>query len=170
VGAASAGPARLALRPAVAADIDFIVATERLPGFEQLTARWSAEQHRAALERADTRYLVGGWAAAPLAGFAILQPLDDPHEGAKLRRIAVTRPGEGFGRPFLGAIIDWVFDSTASDRLWLDVFTHNDRARHVYRRLGFREDGLLRQAYRMPDGTRADRVIMSLLRSERPAR
>lgn len=169
MGAASAGPAPLVLRPAVAADIDFIVATERLPGFEQLTARWSADQHRAALERADTRYLVGGWAAAPLAGFAILQPLDDLHEGAKLRRIAVTRPGEGFGRPFLKAVIDWVFDSTVSDRLWLDVFTHNDRARHVYRRLGFREDGLLRQAYRMPDGTRADRVIMSMLRSERPA-
>jgi RimJ/RimL family protein N-acetyltransferase len=170
VGAGSDERARPILRTAVAADIDFIVATERLPGFELLTARWSADQHRAALERADTRYLVGGWAAAPLAGFALLQPLDDVHEGAKLRRIAVTRPGEGFGTPFMRAVIDWVFDSTASDRLWLDVFTHNDRARHVYRRVGFREDGLLRQAYRMPDGTRADRVIMSMLRSERPGR
>jgi diamine N-acetyltransferase len=170
VGAGGAAAARLEIRPAVAADIEFIVATERLPGFEQLTARWSADQHRAAMDRADTRYLVGGWAATPLAGFALLQPLDDVHEGAKLKRIAVTRPGEGFGRPFLNAVIDWVFESTASDRLWLDVFTHNGRARHVYLSLGFREDGLLRQAYRMSDGTRADRVIMSMLRSERPGR
>ena len=32
-----------------------------------------------------------------------------------------------------------------------------------------REDGLLRQAYRMPDGSRVDRYVMSVLRSEWPA-
>jgi diamine N-acetyltransferase len=50
--------------------------------------------------------------------------------------------------------------------VWLDVFTHNERARHVYRSVGFTEDGLLRQAYRLADGTRVDRVLMSVLRAE----
>jgi diamine N-acetyltransferase len=59
-----------------------------------------------------------------------------------------------------------VFSTTAVDRLWLDVFTHNDRARHVYARAGLREDGLLRYAYRLPDGTRCDRYLMSILRRE----
>jgi diamine N-acetyltransferase len=157
---------RVLLRDATAADLDFIVATERLPGYEQLTARWSRDEHAAALARDDTRYLVGGRPGAELEGFAILQPLRDVHEGAKLKRICVTRPGGGFGQPFLAAVIDWVFSSTDNERLWLDVFTHNERACHVYRRAGMREDGLLRQAYRMPDGTRADRYIMSILRSE----
>jgi ribosomal protein S18 acetylase RimI-like enzyme len=160
---------RALLRAATAADLDFILATERLPGYELLTARWSAAEHRAAMAREDTRYLVGGAAGAELEGFAILQPLADPHEGTKLKRICVTRPGSGFGQPFLAAVIDWAFANTDAERFWLDVFTHNERARHVYRRLGMREDGLLRHAYRMPDGSRADRSIMSILRHERTA-
>lgn len=160
---------RVLLREATAADIGFILATERLPGYELLTARWTDAEHRAAMARDDTRYLVGSRSGDELEGFAIMQPLADPHEGAKLKRICVTRPGAGFGQPFLAAIIDWVFAHTHNERFWLDVFTHNERARHVYRRLGMRDDGLLRQAYRMPDGSRADRSIMSILRSERPA-
>jgi GNAT superfamily N-acetyltransferase len=160
----------VALRVATPADIDFVVATERLPGYEQLTARWTPAEHAAALVRPDTRYLVAGRPAGELEGFAILQPLNDVHEGTKLKRIAVTHPGTGFGQPFLAALLDWVFATTGTERLWLDVFTHNERARHAYRTVGFVEDGLLRQAYRMPDGTRADRVIMSVLRREWPVR
>ena len=154
------------LRLAGPDDLDFIMATERLPGYEVLTARWTLEQHRAALGREDTRYLIGGSPRGEREGFAILEHINDPHEGAKLKRIAVSEPGTGFGGPFLGAVIGWVFASTPAERLWLDVFTYNDRARHVYRRAGMREDGLLRQAYVLPSGVRADRVIMSILKSE----
>jgi diamine N-acetyltransferase len=160
------GPLPVAIRLATAADVDFIVATERLPGYERLTARWTADEHRQALARDDTRYLVGARERGVLEGFAIVQPVEPLHEGAKLRRIAVSAPGTGFGRPFLSAVVDWVFATTACERVWLDVFTDNLRARHVYRSAGFSEDGLLRQAYRMPDGTRADRLIMSLLKHE----
>ena len=148
------------------ADFDYVMATERLPGNEVLTARWTREQHAAALAREGTRYLIGGSPRAPQAGFAILENVDDRHEGAKLKRIAVSEPGTGFGQPFLLAVIGWVFASTPAERLWLDVFTYNERARHVYRRVGLREDGLLRQAYVLPSGERADRIIMSILRSE----
>lgn len=142
------------------------MATERLPGYDELIACWSRAEHLAALQREDTRYLVGARPAAPPEGFAIIEHITDVHEGAKLKRIAVTRPGTGFGQPFLGAVVDWVFDSTRAERLWLDVFTANQRARHVYRSAGFREDGLLRQAYVLPSGARVDRVIMSVLRGE----
>ncbi len=142
------------------------MATERLPGYDVLTARWTREQHLSALGRADTRYLIGGSARAEREGFAIIENINDVDEGAKLKRIAVENPGTGFGGPFLAGVVEWVFASTPAERLWLDVFTYNERARHVYRRAGFREDGLLRQAYVLPSGARADRVIMSVLRSE----
>jgi diamine N-acetyltransferase len=146
------------------------MAAERGPGFERLVAQWSEAEHRAALARSDARYLVGHLPGAPPAGFVILEHIGDRHEGVKLKRVAVTSPGTGFGQALLAAVVDWVFENTRDERLWLDVFTYNERARHVYRRLGFVEDGLLRQAYLLPDGTRADRVIMSMLRSEWAAR
>ena len=146
------------------------MAAERGPGFERLVGQWSAQEHRAVLARSDARYLVGQPPRAPPAGFAILENIGDRHEGVKLKRLVVTEPGTGFGQALLAAVIDWVFENTRDERLWLDVFSYNERARHVYRRLGFVEDGLLRQAYVLPDGTRADRVIMSMLRSEWDAR
>jgi ribosomal protein S18 acetylase RimI-like enzyme len=156
----------ISLRRGLASDIDFCMTTERLPGYDVLTACWTEVEHLRALELVDTRYLVGGYAAGPLFGFAIVERVNDPHEGAKLKRIAVTQPAVGFGVPFLRAVIGWVFESTAAPRLWLDVFVHNARARHVYRKVGMREDGLLRQAYVQPNGERVDRVIMSVLRTE----
>ncbi len=48
----------------------------------------------------------------------------------------------------------------------LDVFDDNARARRIYRAVGFREDGLLREAYVRPDGARVTQVLMSILRAE----
>jgi RimJ/RimL family protein N-acetyltransferase len=63
-------------------------------------------------------------------------------------------------------VIDWVFARSESHRLWLDVFDDNARARRIYRAVGFREDGLLREAYVRPDGARVTQVLMSILRAE----
>jgi diamine N-acetyltransferase len=156
---------QLALRPAGPGDLPFILATERRPGFDVLVARSSEEEHVARLARPDARYLIARAGGLPV-GFALLEGLDDRHHGVKLRRIAVSEPGQGHGVPFMRALIAWVFTETAAERLWLDVFVHNPRARHVYRKVGFREDGLLRQAYVLPDGRRVDRALMSILRSE----
>jgi RimJ/RimL family protein N-acetyltransferase len=47
----------------------------------------------------------------------------------------------------------------------LDVFERNDRARHVYRSVGFREDGLLREAIYRDDAYHS-LVLMSVLDRE----
>jgi len=156
------------LRVATEADLGFVHDAERQPGYEWLTGQWTPDEHLAMLARSDTRYLIAARPGGESEGFVILQPLSDVHEGTKLKRVVVVDPGRGFGQSMLRATFDWVFAETESARAWLDVFTHNERARRAYRRVGMREDGLLRHAYRMPDGSRADRVIMSLLRSEWP--
>ena len=58
-----------------------------------------------------------------------------------LRRIAVTKAGGGFGRPFLAALIAWVFANTDAQRFYLHVRNENERARHVYAALGFVDEG-----------------------------
>jgi RimJ/RimL family protein N-acetyltransferase len=160
--------ATVAIRPAGEIDLPFIVRIERLPGYEELTARWTHEEHSAAYRRPDTRYLIGHDGAGKPFGFVILQPFDDLHEGTKIKRIAVEQPGYGFGRALMAEALSWVFQRAKTPRVWLDVFAHNSRAIAAYRAVGMRTDGVLRAAYQLPDGRRVDRHLMSLLRDEWP--
>lgn len=47
----------------------------------------------------------------------------------------------GFGKPFLSALIDWIFTHSDNARCHLHVRRSNDRARHVYSALGFEDVG-----------------------------
>jgi acetyltransferase (GNAT) family protein len=154
------------LRQARGEDLPFILATERLPGYDALVGTWSEAEHRAALAEPSVRYLLAAWPGESPGGFAVLTGLGDAHEGVKLKRIAVVAPGCGFGTLFTRAVVDWVFSFTDAPRLWLDVFVHNERAVHVYRSVGMRSDGVLRGAYLLPSGDRVDRLLMSMLRDE----
>jgi RimJ/RimL family protein N-acetyltransferase len=154
------------LRPAGPEDIAFIMATERIPGFEKLVGCWSEDAHRAALAAAGHAYLLGIDPANERAGFAIVRDLDDAHGNVCLKRIAVTAPGRGTGGALVGALVRWAFTQSAAYRLWLDVMAHNARARHVYASHGFVEEGVMRGAYLGADGGRVDLVLMSLLRPD----
>ncbi len=156
------------LRRATPDDLDFIMAAERQPAFERQVGRWSAERHLAAMASQDFACLIGARQGGEPAGFAILRDLRNPSDAFGLQRVVSASAGQGFGRPFLSAVIDWVFAETSCHRLVLEVFTDNSRARHVYRSLGFVEEGLLRQAVKRADGARSDQVLMSLLRPEWP--
>jgi RimJ/RimL family protein N-acetyltransferase len=149
-----------------AGELDFVVNTERLPGYEALTARWSTEQHLEALSRPDTRYLLGGTETDRPVGFVILQPFGDIHEGTKIKRIAVSQPDLGHGRRLLTATFEWIFGQPGIERIWLDVFAHNARAIAAYQAVGMKVDGTLRCAYQMSDGRRVDRLLMSILKDE----
>src|SRR6516165_3696396 len=48
------GARMITLEPAGAADLDYIMATERLPGYEALVGRWERAHHEAAM--ADDRH------------------------------------------------------------------------------------------------------------------
>lgn len=155
----------ITLRPARPDDIPFIMETERGSGYERFVGRWEEHQHRAELMKPASAYLIGELNGVP-NGFGLLQDLDEPCGNVCLKRIAVHSPGLGFGRTFLTQIVDWAFSRDETYRLWLDVFVHNARARHVYRSVGFQEDGVLREVQVMPDGTRASLILMSILRPE----
>ena len=58
----------------------------------------------------------------------------------------------------LPAIVTMLVESLSCERSW------------AYQKLGFSRDGVLRQAYRLPDGTRTDLVLMALLKPEWEAR
>jgi len=159
----------IVLRPANVDDISFIMACERRPGYQPFVGQWTAEKHRAVLADASFRYFIGS-DGTDLRGFAILR--EDPlrAQNLYLKRIAVHDADKGHGRTLMAALNNWVFTHTDTHRFWLDVVEDNPRARHLYESLGFVAEGIVREAYAKPDGTRGSFVQMSLLKPDWPAR
>lgn len=144
-------------------DIPAIRAIEATPDYARLVGRWSAEEHLHELAQPGSRYFVDG---EEVDAFAIVQRLDDLHGRAHLKRIAVRAPGGGAGTRLLAQVLDWVFTQSDANRLDLDVFVENVRARRAYEKTGFTLEGRLREYVRTSDGTYRDVWLMSALRRE----
>jgi RimJ/RimL family protein N-acetyltransferase len=158
--------AQMSLLRASAGDLPLIMATERGPNFDRFVGRWNEDEHRAALASLDFAYFLGKSTDASTIGFVILRDLNDIHGNTCLMRIAVSHPGQGFGTGLLRVTLDWVFRDTPAYRLWLDVLENNARAKYVYQSLGFATEGLLRRAYKLPDGDRVNLIRMSILKPD----
>jgi RimJ/RimL family protein N-acetyltransferase len=145
-------------------DIGFVMATERLAGYEQLVGRWDAAQHRAALADGRHAYFVARLDSEAV-GFAIIRDWASPERVAHIKRIAVSRPGLGHGRSFLALLVERIFTDTEAYRIWLGVFPDNVRARRSYEAVGFRAEGIAR-GNAFFGGTHRDEMVMALLRPE----
>lgn len=76
--------------------------------------------------------------------------------------IARAYTGRGYGRQLLDAAIGWAREET--DLVWIDlgVFAGNEPARKLYERYGFERLFVREDAFRLPDGTRIDDILMTL--------
>ncbi|MCD2172737.1 GNAT family N-acetyltransferase [Rhizobium sp. C4] len=153
------------IRPATLSDLPAIMAIERTEGFDAYVGRSERAQHEALMAAADCRYLMLEDETGA-AGFAILQGVGAANGVVYLKRIAIRSPGKGFGKRFLSALIRLSFDDYGAEKFWLDAFETNARARHVYTACGLQLDGVLREHYPLADGTRANLVVMSILKRE----
>lgn len=116
------------------ADIPEVMRLERLPGYEAVVGRFTAQEHAEQFASPDARYF--GLRDGPrLLGFVILQEIHAPT--VLLRRIAVGEPERGIGTRLVRGVMDWAFGTTAAEAMKLDVHVQNARARHVYEREGF---------------------------------
>jgi RimJ/RimL family protein N-acetyltransferase len=72
---------------------------------------------------------------------------------------------KGYGTDALRAICDFGFGQLRLERIELDVYEENRRARRSYEKAGFTTEGTLRHAH-FSDGRHHDVIRMSLLRDE----
>lgn len=156
----------MALRLATSADLGAIMEIERQPGFENFVGRSAQSIHERLMADPAHAYLVGLGGEGSIAGFAILRDIGSQQGGVYLKRIAIRTPGQGYGSTLLAAVIDWAFALGDTHRFHLDHFSDNDRAHRAYQKCGMRQEGVLRQAYRLPDGRFADLTVMAILRPE----
>ena len=156
------------LRRATEQDLPFILTVEHPFRELNIVGADDAATHDRRMKNPDCQYWMVEDQSAP-AGHVILCGLASPNRNVELKRIVISRPGQGLGRLVMQAIVAKVFDELAAHRLWLDVFEHNARARHVYRSSGFVEEGVLRECVKQPDRY-ASLVVMSILEDEFRAR
>jgi RimJ/RimL family protein N-acetyltransferase len=76
--------------------------------------------------------------------------------------------GKGYGSSAVRAALRVGFGDLGLHKLWLMVFRHNERGRRLYGRLGFVEEGTLREEY-FHEGAWHDMVRMSMLAHEHTA-
>lgn len=73
--------------------------------------------------------------------------------------------GKGYGTEATRLMVRYAFDTLNLHRVWLHVYEGNERALHVYQKVGFRIEGRLRQSF-FRDGRYWDTLTMAVLREE----
>ena len=163
-------PARARLRPTMQSDLEFVLSLERDPANLPFITPWERTQHEAAIRFPDFRhFVIEGGADLAAVGFLILIGCKSRNQSLELKRMVVQHKGQGFGRAALRVAKKVAFDDLGAHRFWLDVRTHNIRARGLYESEGFVLEGTLREAVRGAGGFDS-LAVLSMLQSEFEAR
>jgi RimJ/RimL family protein N-acetyltransferase len=133
------------LRRAAQTDLAFVLDIEQRFARRGLILSDDADTHQRRMTDSDCGCFIVEEHGASV-GYVILRGLTTGSGTIELQRIVIGLPGRGLGSRALRLVIDKVFQEYGARRLWLDVFQHNNRARHVYRKAGFIEEGLVNHA------------------------
>lgn len=165
------------LRPLDESDVDHIMTWVNDPEIVGNLAAFSGEAFTREQELAWVRQVR---ASSSDAVFSIRDAADGRYLGqcgihqiharSKVGRLAciVAQRGDhgrGFGSAAIRALCDHAFGERGLHKLWLMVFRRNERGRGIYARIGFGEEGVLREEY-FHEGGWHDMVRMSLLDRE----
>ena len=128
----------VSLRPALAADLDQILALEHRPDNREFIGQWPREEHLASMARPDRQHLVMTGTDAEFLGYLIAYDVSAAGFGVYIKRIAVTERSLGIGRAALEAFGRRP-PASLSPFVCLAVRPHNERAQRSYRAVGFIE-------------------------------
>jgi RimJ/RimL family protein N-acetyltransferase len=168
---------RIYLRPAERADLETFVRwfgdgqvtrylMARAPFSLAMEGRWF-ERLQERQGKNDYHFVICLVADGRAIGTAGLHELDLENGSAEFG-IAIGEKGEwnkGYGTEALQAISDFGFGQLRLERIWLEVYEPNARARRSYEKAGFAVEGTLRRAHFL-EGEHVDVLIMSQLRDE----
>lgn len=154
------------IRPATAADLDFIAGLTAQPGYAPFLTHEEPAGLATYLTNPSTQLCIHE-AEGQHAGFALFAQLEEPSGAVELRRLGLAQAGGGRGLPFVRALTDYAFESFGANRVWLDASGENLRAARVYEQAGYKLEGTLRAHWWRPAlGRTVDLLIFGILRSE----
>jgi RimJ/RimL family protein N-acetyltransferase len=172
------------IKPTEVIDVPQIVALRNDPS--TLLRLHDANQYSAtqtenwlrSLPATSKRYSVFEWLNAPttpahcgeFVGLVRIDRIDSVNRNCAVGLDLVPKQrGRGLSAKVYKWLLDYLFLQLNMHMVYLEVLESNERAIHVYERLGFRIDGRLRQRI-FRNGTYEDSIVMSLLRTEYEAK
>lgn len=102
-----------------------------------------------------------------VVGEVVINEIDEDNRSGSIR-IALYDPqffGKGYGTAAMRLAVDFGFKQAKLHRISLGVFDFNPRAIHVYEKIGFKQEGILRDAL-LWDGEFHNEIMMSILEDE----
>jgi len=155
------------LRNTEISDIDWVLSVEKQEDNSSFVDQWSKERHLEAVKDPNIAHLIikGKDGGDTRLGYIILTGIKDPNNSIHFRRIAVEarEKGRGVGSKAIRCVKNYVFSSLRSHRLWLNVLDTNERARSVYLKEGFVQEGLSRDAVKNGHDGYRSYIVMSML-------
>lgn len=139
----------------------------RLTGTQESFTFDEVKRHCAWKANAADRIDYAILAKGELVGEVVINEIDAQNRSGGFR-IAIWYPQNrnlGYGTEATRLIIGHVFRTLGLNRIELEVYAFNPRARHVYEKLGFQVEGIRRQALWW-EGVPVDAIMMAMLRSD----
>ena len=129
--------------------------------------QWLARLEQAMADGSAETFAVREHAGGPLVGMVSLRNVDREHEEAELSVwVGVPFWGRGYATEAARAAVAHGFDTLRLNRLVAHHMVRNPAAGRMLAKLGFRQEGLLRERVRKW-GVYEDVVLMALLRRDR---
>lgn len=94
--------------------------------------------------------------------------LKNRHEYLVGMSILPTYRGLGLGTALVHHALKWAKNRPDLERIGLEVMSGNTAGIRLYEQSGFKHEGRRRNAFKQPDGTFQDSLIMGILREELP--
>jgi len=145
---------RVTLRQASVRDLDFILGLEGESSVRRFIHPWRLDEHLAAIVDTERGHLIVESAGLPV-GFVIIGGLHVA-SSIEVKRLAVSRRSEGFGRAAMLAAIEWISPFRRGRPVWLDVYDDNVVARSLYESVGFAE------TTRLPSADGRELIVLEL--------
>ncbi len=163
------------LRPLEFDDIDTLYAWDSDSELE-MYAGWGPKRPRAAFrhryeqritEPEDDLYMFGIEVDKQLVGYVQLAEIDTYNRHAAIGILIGTKEiwGRGIGHTALRILMDYAFTVRGLERIYAEVYTFNTRSQHLFERLGFQQEGILRQ-HEFQNGSLQDMYVFGILKSE----
>ncbi|MGM0445605.1 MAG: GNAT family N-acetyltransferase [Bacillota bacterium] len=146
-------------------DLDFVIDTEGAKENKENVFQWTKNEHIEIIENTDTLHLIIEDRSNIRIGYAIVAGLKSNNKSIELRRVVINEKNKGYGSEFLRLIKEYTFKDLGYHKLWLDFFDTNKRVESLYKRHGFKRDGILRDKY-FYNNRYITMVVMSILEEE----